>query len=247
MKGKVALVTGGTRGIGKAIAVKFLKEGATVALCGIDQNELDETMETFHSMGEAFGRVVDVSDAGAVSAFVDQVYRTFGSIDILANNAGIAQVTEFLRLSETEWDKIMDVNLKGAYLVAQAVSKVMVAKTGGTIVNMSSTNGLFGEAGLTAYNVSKAGIILLTKTMALELARYGIRVNAVCPGFIATDLSQRSGFNASYLNDCIAKVPLARWGLPEEVADLFVFLASSQSSYITGQSFVIDGGQTVSQ
>lgn len=247
INGKVAIVTGGSRGIGKAIAGKFLDNGASVAICGMEEEEVEQTVVELGKKGSVYGQLADVSDEASVAAFVENVLQRFGSIDVLANNAGIAPQSDFLNLPVELWDKTMNVNLKGAFLVAQTVSRTMVAQGGGVIVNMSSTNGLFGEKGLAAYNASKAGMILLTKTMALELAPYGIRVNAVCPGFIGTELALNSGFDEAYLNECIAKVPLQRWGQPEEVADLFLFLSSSMSSYITGQYFIIDGGQTTAQ
>ncbi|WP_135552274.1 SDR family NAD(P)-dependent oxidoreductase [Paenibacillus cymbidii] len=246
--GQKALITGATRGIGKAIASAFVAEGAAVAICGVEERELNEAVrELSAGGGTVHGFVADVSDPASAAAFVEQANRTLGGVDALVNNAGIAPFYDFLTMPLDVWDRTLAVNLRGSFIVGQAAARLMAEQGGGVIVNMSSTNGLFGEERLAAYNASKAGVILLTKTMALELAKHNIRVNAVCPGFIGTDLALSGGSGDGYLAEAMAKIPLGRWGTPAEVADLFLFLASSRSSFITGQTFVIDGGQTTSQ
>lgn len=243
---RTAVVTGAAKGIGRAIAEKFIAEGYALAVCDSDREALEQTVDRLSQRGEVFSKAVDVTDEHAVLEFAEDADKRFASIDVLANNAGIAPVSAFIDMSLSTWEKTMDVNLKGMFLVSQAFSRKMM-KRGGAIVNMSSTNGLFGEAGLAAYNASKAGVILLTKSMALELAPRGIRVNAVCPGFITTELARNGGFDSAFLDNYVSKIPLGRSGTPGEVAELFAFLASDKSAFITGQSFIIDGGQTIGQ
>lgn len=244
LKGKVALVTGAARGIGRAIAERFLQEGAKVVAVDINEGQLASAVETMKGLGEVVGHVADVTSKAECERTVEACVQHFGRVDVLANNAGVADIQPFINVSEEDWDRVIDVDLKGVFLMGQAVAKRMIAQgDGGSIINMSSTNGLVGEAELSAYNAAKAGVMLLTKTMAIELARHNIRVNAVCPGFILTELARESGADEAFIANYSKKIPLGRLGRPEEVASLYAFLASDEASFITGEGVVIDGGQ----
>ena len=243
LRGKVAVVTGAARGIGRAIAEKFLVEGAKVLACDIAVERLNHTVKALSKLGEIKSIQVDVTDPMDAVRLTERAVACFGSIDILANNAGIARSEPFLEVRPESWDRTMAVNLKGPFLVSQAVARVMKQRRSGSIINMASTNGILGEPDLVHYNASKAGVILLSKTMAIELAQYQIRVNSVCPGFIVTDLTRESGMPDSQIANYVTKIPLARHGKPEEVANVFAFLASDEASFITGSEIVVDGGQ----
>jgi 3-oxoacyl-[acyl-carrier protein] reductase len=246
LENKKSIITGSARGIGKAIARKFLQEGARVFLVDIHQERLAKTKEELTPLGEVHTFAADVSQKAQVQNLMKAVLKTWDAIDVLVNNAGIAIVENFLDLREENWDRTLDVNLKSMFLVSQLVSKEMVKRgQGGAMVNMASTNGLLGEAGLAHYNASKAGVILLTKTLAIELAPYNIRVNCVCPGFIKTELAGEAGYDEAFIAEYVKKIPLNRHGKPEEVANVFAFLASDEASFITGASMVIDGGQII--
>lgn len=248
--GRRAIVTGAARGIGKAIARRFVDDGATVVLADVRDDLLASTREDLEEVAgpdAVHSIVADVSDAAQVEDLVQASQQWMGGIDILVNNAGIAIFKDFLSFEEADWRRTLDVNLSGVFLCAQAVAKVMVEQRSGVIVNMASTNGFFGEALLASYNASKGGVVLLTKTMAIELAPFGIRVNCVCPGFIATDLPLEGGMDPNLLEGVGAKVPMGRRGRPEEVAAAFAFLASDDASYVTGAALVVDGGQICQQ
>ncbi|MEF3302007.1 SDR family NAD(P)-dependent oxidoreductase [Paenibacillus sp. GYB003] len=242
--GKVVLVTGAGRGIGKAIARRFAAEGAKLALLSDVEADLRQTADELAAEGvEAERYIVDVSDERRVEAAVAAAANRFGRIDVLVNNAGIAWEEPVLDIKPDRWKKIIDVNLNGMFWVAQATAKRMAEQGGGAIVNMASTNGLVGEAGYAHYNASKGGVVLLTKTMAVELGCKGIRVNAVCPGYIQTPMSEAiddAEFVERYVRD---KIPLGRVGRPEDVAGVFAFLASDDAAFITGETIVVDGGQ----
>jgi 3-oxoacyl-[acyl-carrier protein] reductase len=244
---KHAVITGAAQGIGRAIARRFLQEGASVFLCDIAEERLREAMEELGVLGRVFGTVCDVSDERDVSRMTEAAGRAMGTIDVLINNAGIARFESFADISPSSWRNMMEVNLTGPFLVSQAVSQVMMEQRRGSIVNMSSTNGLAGEARLAHYNASKAGLLLLTRTMAIELAPYGIRVNAVCPGFIETDLAQSAGMETGAIASLASAIPLGRTGRPDEVAHAFAYLASDDASFITGTELIVDGGQLCQQ
>jgi NAD(P)-dependent dehydrogenase (short-subunit alcohol dehydrogenase family) len=244
LRNKGALITGGSRGIGRATVERFLAEGSRVVTCARNAAELARTVEDLSALGQVQGVPCDVAEPEEVERLVTAAEEALGGIDILINNAGVAWEQDFLAMTPQEWDQLLDVNLKGAFLVAQAVARRMVDRgQGGAIVNMSSTNGLAGEVRYAHYNASKGGVLLLTKTMALELGAYGIRVNAVCPGYIQTPMSETIDdpeFVAAYARD---KIPLGRVGRAEEVAAAYAFLASDEASFIHGEALVIDGGQ----
>jgi 3-oxoacyl-[acyl-carrier protein] reductase len=244
LKGKRVLISGGSRGIGKATAQRFLEEGAIVFFCGHDAGDVDSTIQAFTSLGKIDGIACDVSLEGDVNRLVEAAEVFLGGIDVLVNNAGIAWQEDFLAITPENWDRIMAVNLRGQFLVAQAVARKMVAAgKGGVIINMSSTNGLVGEEQYAHYNASKGGIMLLTKTMALELGKFGIRVNALCPGYILTPLN-REIYPVQMVEAYIdQKIPLKKAGQPEDVAAAYAFLASDDAAFIHGTGLVIDGGQ----
>jgi len=248
LQGKRVLISGGSSGIGLATAQRFLEEGSRVFLAGLDPREVDGALAGLASAGEVAGVAGDVSLERDVARMTEAAHRALGGIDVLINNAGTARREEFLAIAAADWDRIIAVNLRGMFLVAQTVSRHMVERgDGGVIINMSSTNGLAGEEDYAHYNASKGGVLLLTKTMAVELGRHGIRVNALCPGYIRTPLNEAMSasiggaeFEAAYTSD---RIPLGRAGQPEEVAAAYAFLASDDASFIHGTGLVIDGGQ----
>jgi NAD(P)-dependent dehydrogenase (short-subunit alcohol dehydrogenase family) len=243
LTGKGVLVSGGSSGIGKATVRRFLEEGCRVVFCGIDRDEVRAAAAELSASGAAVGIACDVSDAHDVAALIDEAERVLGEIDILINNAGIARKTAFLDITAEEWDRVLEVNLRGIFLVAQGVARSMAARGRGVIVNMASTNALGGEEELAHYNASKGGVLQLTRTMAVELGGRGVRVNCLCPGFIETPLNDAISDRAyieTYIRD---RIPLGRAGDPDEVAAAYAFLASDEASFIHGEALVIDGGQ----
>lgn len=242
--GKVVLVTGASSGIGKETARRFGSEGARLMLVSNAEKDLTQTRDEFISLGyKAAAVVTDVSNPSDVDHAVLETINTYGQIDVLINNAGIAWEEAFLEIKHENWRKILDVNLNGMFYVAQRVAREMAARQAGVIVNMASTNGLVGEEKYAHYNASKGGVVLLTKTMAIELGPYNIRVNAVCPGYIQTPMSEAIDdpeFVAAYVR---TKIPLGRVGKPKDIAGVFAFLASEDAAFITGETLVVDGGQ----
>lgn len=248
LKNKNCIITGAGHGIGKATAAKFLKEGARVLLCDISGERVESTVAELQSEGDVFGLTGDVCD----EAFADNVLKAaierFDAVNVLVSNVGIASFEPFVEHSTASWNRTLNVNLTSMFVLGQKVARHMIeVGKGGAIVNMASTNAHMGEAGLAAYNASKGGVLMLTKTMAIELAPHGIRVNCVAPGHINTGLAEAGGIDEEALRDYLRKIPLRRAGLPEEVANLFAFLASDEASFINGTSVIIDGGQLAEQ
>lgn len=241
LKDKVCVITGSARGIGYAIGEEFAKNGAKVVLSDVLADALDDSVKKLSESGaEVFGAVADVTDADQVSTLVKSVTEKYGSIDVLVNNAGVTRDTLLVRMSEADWDLVLKVNLKGAFLMTQAVAKVMMKQRSGKIVSISSVVGLMGNAGQANYSASKAGLIGLTKSAARELAGRGICVNAVAPGFIETEMTAKLSDNAkaTFLDG----IPLKRAGQPHDIARTVLFLSSSASDYITGQVLGVNGG-----
>lgn len=242
---KTALVTGGSRGIGKAIALRLACEGADVALCASQSTEAAEAVaEEIRARGrEAIARQTDVSSAESVADLVKTVLDAWGKIDILVNNAGVTRDNLLMRMKEDEWDAVLDVNLKGAYHCIKAVARPMMKARTGRIINVSSVVGLTGNAGQVNYAASKSGLIGLTKSVARELASRNIATNAVAPGFIPTDMTDK--LDATMRGQLLAQIPLGKLGSPEDIAAAVAFLASDDAAYITGQVLVVDGGMAI--
>lgn len=242
---KVCLVTGGSKGIGRSTCIEFAKNGADIALnYSSDEKAAAQTAEEIRKLGtkvETFK--TDVSDFQQVEKMVKDIYDKFGRIDILVNNAGITKDALLLRMTEKEWDKVIDVNLKGVFNASKACVRYMLKqKQGGRIINISSIVGIYGNAGQTNYAAAKAGIIGFTKSLAKELGSRDITVNAIAPGFIRTDMTLSLLQKDS---DISKNIPLKRLGNPEDVAKAAAFLASEDASYITGQVIAVDGGLTL--
>lgn len=242
LKGKIALVTGASRGIGREIALKLSKEGSDIAFFYSNNEEKAKSVvrELEGNGVKAMGLKVDVSKESQVTDAVEKIEKEFGAIDILVNNAGITRDNLLIRMSEKDWIDVMDINLKGTFLTTKAVARKMMKKRYGKIINISSIVGVGGNVGQGNYSASKAGIIGFTKSMAQELASRGIRVNAVAPGFIETDMTDI--LKEEVKTEMLKKIPLKHLGKPEDIANLVVFLASSKADYITGQVININGG-----
>ncbi|MBN2095838.1 glucose 1-dehydrogenase [Candidatus Peregrinibacteria bacterium] len=243
LTGKVAIVTGASRGLGLAMALGLAQQGANIVIT--DVLSTAKVIKKVEALGvKALGLKVDVTNPKHIDAMVKKVVGKFKKIDILINNAGVYYPTPIKDLEEKEWDKLIAINLKGTLMCARTVGKQMIKQKKGSIVNIASVAGLMAFAQSAAYNVSKAGIIMLTKTLAAEWAPHGIRVNAICPGVFVTDMTKGLLKDKGFQNMIKASVPLQRSGTPDELAGAAVYLASDAASYTTGHALVVDGGWT---
>ena len=244
LEGQVSLITGAAQGIGLATALKFAREGATVIVCDVKQAAVDAAVLQCEALGaRAAGFVMDVTQREMVDAVVAQVVERFGRIDVLVNNAGITQDARLQKMTLEQFDRVIDVNLRGVFHCAQAVTGTMVAQGRGVILNASSVVGIYGNFGQTNYAASKFGVIGFSKTWSRELGPKGIRVNAVAPGFIATPIL--STIPDKVITEMAHRVPLGRLGQPEEIANVYAFLASDEASYINGAVIEVSGGMSV--
>jgi 3-oxoacyl-[acyl-carrier protein] reductase len=244
LQDKVSIITGSGRGIGRATALKFAAEGARTVVCDLDTNSVDAVVGEIKALGgEAAGYVVDVTERSSIDAMVAAVKAAYGRIDTLVNNAGVVQDARMVNMTDEQFDKVIDVNLKGTYNCAKSVIDTMLAQQSGVILNASSIVGIYGNFGQTNYAASKFGVIGMAKTWAREFGRKGIRANAVCPGFVETDIIK--GIPDNVLQAMIDKVPMGRLGKPEEIANTYAFLASDEASFINGAVIEVGGGGTI--
>ncbi|MGA3244094.1 MAG: 3-oxoacyl-[acyl-carrier-protein] reductase [Bacteroidota bacterium] len=245
LENKIVLVTGGARGIGRAISLAFASEGAHVAFSDIELgNAANEALAVIRAKGvRALALQSDVRDFAATQVVVDEVKKEFQRIDILVNNAGITRDNLLMRMTEEDWDLVLDTNLKGTFNYCRAVSKHMISQREGKIINISSVVGLIGNPGQVNYSASKAGMIGLTKTLAKELASRNIQVNAVAPGFVETSMTEK--LTPQQRQALLVMIPMKRTAQPEEIAGVVVFLASPAARYITGQVLCVDGGLVI--
>jgi 3-oxoacyl-[acyl-carrier protein] reductase len=245
LKEKVAIVTGAARGIGRMIALRFAQEGADVAFTDLSRDENMESLEKeLSALGvKGKGFVSDASDYDQTHQVVDQIVGEFGKVDVLVNNAGITRDTLLMRMDEEMWDLVIKVNLKSVFNFTKAAQRYMLKARYGSIINMSSVVGVNGNAGQANYSASKAGILGFTKSVAKELGSRSVRCNAIAPGFIITDMTDKLPENVK--EEWIKTIPLKRGGLPEDVANVSLFLASDLSSYMTGQTLQVCGGMSV--
>lgn len=243
LKGKVAVVTGGNRGLGKTFALSLAKMGADVVIVGRDELKNLSVTKEIESYGRrAISLSVDLQDISAIKRMVETVKNEFRKIDILVNNAGVSKTGLALDVEEEEWDKIMDLNVKSLFFCSRAIAKEMKEQKSGKIINIASVVGAVGDIGISPYTASKAAVINLTRSLALEWARFGIQVNAIGPAYIETEMNSEALSNSKVREKIINKTPMGRLGKAEELEGALLLLASDASSYITGQTIFVDGG-----
>ncbi|WHY79692.1 3-oxoacyl-ACP reductase FabG [Neobacillus sp. WH10] len=245
--GRVALVTGGSRGIGKGIVDLFAQEGAKVAFIDLNEEALGTTTSELKEKGhDVYSKIANVVDAEQVENAVKEVYETFGSVDILVNNAGVIRDNLLFKMTDLDWQTVMDVHLKGSFNAARAVQKYMVEQKYGRIINISSTSAL-GNRGQANYAAAKAGLQGFTKTLAIELGKYGITANSVAPGFIETEMTKETAARIGvsfeqFIQASVAAIPVGRTGKPEDIANAVAFFADEKSSFVNGQVIYVAGG-----
>jgi len=243
LEGRVAIVTGGGTGIGRGIALEFAKAGADVVVASRRLAVLEEVSREVTALGRRSLAVqTDISRKADVDNLVQRVMDEFGSIDILVNNAGTVVREPLLKHSEQDWDTVLDTNLKGYYLCSQVVGRRMMEQKKGNIINIASIMGVKAARGRVSYSVSKAGVVMLTRVLALELVDYNIRVNAIAPGFVKTEINKVQWGDPNTYKQITATIPMGRWAELNEIASVALFLASGASSYVTGRTIVVDGG-----
>ncbi len=244
LRGKKALVTGASKGIGNAVAEAFLRNGAVVYAVSRTEGDLAKLKAAAAEGGtEVIFKAGDVSDEAAITTVIKEIIDESGGLDIVVNNAGITRDGLIMRKPAEAWDEVLKVNLASAFYVCKLVSRHLLSRKGGSIINMSSVVGLHGNAGQTNYSASKAGLVGLTKSLAQELATRGVRVNAICPGFISTEMTDK--LNDEQKQFLFGRIPMARMGTVEEIAGAALWLASDLSTYVTGQAITVDGGMTM--
>jgi 3-oxoacyl-[acyl-carrier protein] reductase len=241
---QIAVVTGAGRGIGRAIALKFAAEGADIACVSRTQENSEKVAAEIRALGrKAWAHAVDVADAPTVSGAAEKILTECGRVDILVNNAGVTRDNLLMRMSEADWDAVLDTNLKGAFLFTKAFSRALLKQRSGRVINVASVIGLTGNAGQCNYAASKAGLIGFTKSVAREMASRGITVNVLAPGFIETDMT--AGLNEDLRANVLKQIPLGNFGQPDDIAGAAVFLAGPAARYITGQVLAVDGGMVM--
>lgn len=245
LKDKIAIVTGATRGIGKEIALTFAREGAQLIITGRDKERLGQTAKEISAVGgkEPLAAELDIKNAEKIEELTDKILDKYERIDILVNNAGVTKDGLFLRMSESDWDEVLDTNLKGTFLCMRAVAKAMLRQRYGKIINLASVIGLTGNAGQANYAASKAGIIALTKSVAKELGSRNVYVNAIAPGFIETEMTHV--LSDSVKQTVLKNIPVGFFGKPIDVARTALYLASDESNFVTGQVITVDGGMVM--
>lgn len=247
LDGKIALVTGGGRGLGRAIALAFADAGADVAIASRTSADIQSVAQEVRAKNRrAIAVEVDVSNSASVVSMVEQTLNQFGRVDILVNSAGIGFSSRLIEMSDTDWGRIIATNLTGTFYACRDVARVMIAQKNGSIVNLASVAGLKGAVGLGAYAASKGGVIQLTRTLALELARHNVRINALAPGYFRTDMNTAALDDPNIGPKIIGRIPLRRPGRPEEIGALAVYLASDDASFVTGEVITISGGEMAS-
>ncbi len=244
LKGKTAFVTGASRGIGRSVAMSLAEAGADVALIGRDTAALEETVAGVKAHGRrALALKTDVTSADSIQSAVDKTIKAFGKIDTLVCNAGVQKLKAFLDMQPDDWRGLISTNLEGAIMTMQAVGKGMVAQKSGSIITMSSIYSFVGAPFNSIYCMTKGGLAQLSKALAVEWARHNVRVNAICPGWIETDLTKPYMQDQKTVDAGLRQIPLRRFGKPEDIGPMAVYLASDEASFVTGQAYVIDGGQ----